>query len=75
MEETRNNKVFILVRYKDIIADKKLSFFPETGSVVDSENNYNKTKGYVLLATIQAEPILQKYNTVLTRDDILTANK
>ena len=75
MEGTKNNKVFIVVWYNDIIGGEKLSFFTETGNIVDSENKFNKTKGYVLLATIQAEPILHKYNDVLTRDDILTANK
>ena len=75
VEGTKNNKVFLLVRYKDVMADPKLSFFTETGGVVDSETNMDRTKGYVLLATIQSEPVLRQHNTMICHDDILIAKK
>ena len=71
----KTTKYLLQFNTKTSLGTKNYHSLQKIGNIVDSENNFHKTKGYILLATIQAEPILCKYNSVLTRDDILTANK
>ena len=76
VEGTKNNKVFIVAKYKNMLKVNKLSFITETGNLIDRENCGINKKGYILLATIQSEPILRNNNpTTLTRYDILIAKK
>ena len=74
VDGTKNNKIFVLVKYKDVRENPKLSFFTETGTVVDHLQSDN-TKGYVLLVTVQVKPRMRKEKTVITQDDILLANR
>ena len=75
VEGTKNNKVFIVLKFKDALEVDKLTYFTETANLIDRENYENNTKGYVLLATIQAEPILRQNPAAFTRDDLLIAKK
>ena len=54
-----------MVKYKDGRENPKLSFFTETGTVVDCLQSDN-TNGYVLLATVQVESRMMKDKTVIT---------
>ena len=68
MEGTKNNKVFIVVQYKDIIGDNKLSFFIEIGNIVDSENNFDKAKGYVLLVSFMVLAMVMYIHPILKQN-------
>ena len=68
VEGTKNNKVFIVVQYKDIIGDKKLSFFIEIGNIVDSENNFDKAKGYVLLVSFTVLAMVMYIHPILKQN-------
>ena len=75
VDGTKNNKIFILLRYKDVLNNQKLSFLrgQEMWLIVKQMNI--RKKGYVLLATVQVEPILRKNENMLTREDILVTNR
>ena len=75
VEGTKNNKVFILTKYNDMLKVNKLSFVTETGNLIHIENYDINKKGYILLATIQNELMLRNDPTTLSRDNILIAKK
>ena len=75
VERTKNNKVFIVLKFKDALEIDKLSYFTETGNLIDRDKYEANTKGYVLLATIQSEPFLRTKSDSFTRDDMLIAKK
>ena len=75
VEGTKNNKVFILAKFKDMLKVNKLSFVTETGHLIDIENYDINKKGYIFVAAIQNEPMLRNDPTTLSRDNILLAKK
>ena len=67
--------MFIVLKFKDALEIEKLSYFTETGNLIDREKHETNTKGYVLLATIQTELLLRTKSDSFTRDDMLIAKK
>ena len=53
----------------------KLSFFTETGKVIEGVNNDINSEGYVVLATIQSEPKIREFENNFILTDITIAKK
>ena len=75
VDGTKNNKIFIVTKFKDGLKVNKLSFVTESGNLIDRGCYDINNKGYILLATIQSEQILRNNKNTLSREDILIAKK
>ena len=55
IDGTRNKKVILIVRYSDVMTNDKISFFTETGKLIDMGKSEEISVGYVILGMIQSE--------------------
>ena len=53
MENTKQKWILILVKFKDIKFNSKLSFITESGFLIQDQQIADKNDGYVVLATIK----------------------
>ena len=75
VEGTKNNKVILLAKFKDMSRFKKLCFFTEVGNIIHQPTVEMKRDGYVILATIQLEPKLRELSENIYADDLPLAEK
>ena len=75
IDGTKNKKIILVVRYREVMNNKKLSFFTEIGKLIDDEKITDKHEGYVILGTIQSEQSLKDLPYQFTADDINLAKK
>ena len=75
VEGTKNNRIFIVVKYKEVMNIDRLSFFTETGNLIDSFKLHTNWKGYVILATVQCEQAFRNSTTKFTVDDVSLVNR
>ena len=75
IEGTKNNKIFIVVKYEELMNIDRISFFTETGNVIESGNKTSNKKGYVILAAVQSEQVIRKSNINFTVDEVSLAKK
>ena len=75
VEGTKNNKVILLAKFKDMSRFKKLCFFTEVGNIIRQPTVEMKRDGYVILATIQLEPKLRELCEKINADDLSFAKK
>ena len=70
IDGTANKKIILVVRYSDVMRNKKLSFFTETGKMIGDEKRTDKHEGYVILATIQSEQSLRDLPQQFSTNDL-----
>ena len=75
VEGSKNNKVILLTKFKDLSELKKLCFYTEVGNIIHQPTVEMKRDGYVILATIQLEPKLREFSENINANDLLIANK
>lgn len=61
------------MRYSDVMRNDKLSFFTETGKLIEHEKCTDKHEGYVILGTIQSEQSLRDLRHQFSANDIKLA--
>ena len=59
-ENTANNRIVILVPFKEVLDNQGLSFFTEIGNSIKKENLHLNNEGYVILGTIQANKMFRQ---------------
>ena len=73
IDGTVNKKVILVVRYSDVMRNDKLSFFTETGKLIEHEKCTDKHEGYVILGTIQSEQSLRDLRRQFSANDLKLA--
>lgn len=59
-ENTTNNRIVILVPFKEVCNNPGLSFFSEIGNPIKKENIHLNNEGYIVLGTIQANKMFRQ---------------
>ena len=76
VEGCKNNKIFVVVKYKDLMKIDRVSFISEMGKVlIDSANKTTNKKSYVILAAIQLEQAICRSDIKFTVDDVSLTKK
>ena len=75
LEGTKNNKIILIVRLRDVFAIQKISFFTETGDLIGSLDREKSKDCYVILAIFQSEEALRKLDKRVKADDVILAKK
>ena len=65
----------LIVRLQDVLEIQKISFFTETGYMIESPNKEKAKDCYVILAILQSEEALRKINSPVTANDVNLAKK
>ena len=75
VEESKSNNIFIVVKYKELMNIDQLSFITEGGNVIDSVNRTTNKKGYVILAAVQSDQAIRKFEIKFSVDDVSLVKK
>ena len=67
LHNTKLRWIMIVVRFEDIMRQPNLSFFTETGQLINGKDLHLNTNGYVVLGTIQIEEHFEKMNSLNLR--------
>ena len=75
LDGTKNNKILLIVRLRDVIDIQKICFFTETGDLVGPLNGEKSKDCYVILAMLQSEEALRDLDEQVTDNDVILAKK
>ena len=75
LEGTKNNKIILITRLRDVFDIQRTLYFTETGELIGSLDREKSKDCYVILAILQSEESLRKLDEMVTADDVILAKK
>ena len=75
IENTKQKWILILVKFKDVMNNDKLSFFSESGFLIQDKQIPDDNSGYVVLATIKHDSKLVSNSTSFSAAEKTLAQK